>query len=39
MCLTVASEEEGRYGAIHGGIPHDRACPPGGGAHLINDGQ
>jgi hypothetical protein len=35
MCLTIGSKEEGRcgIGVIHGGIPHDRACPPGGVAH------
>jgi hypothetical protein len=35
MCLTIGSKEEGRcgVGVIHGGISHDKACLPGGGAH------
>jgi hypothetical protein len=35
MCLTIDGEEQGRCGVsvIHGGIPHDGACPLGGGAH------
>jgi hypothetical protein len=35
MCLTIGDEEEGRsdVGVVHRGIPHDRACPPSGGAH------
>jgi hypothetical protein len=39
MCLTVSGEEEGRCGVdvVQGGIPHDGACPQGGGSH--NDGQ
>jgi hypothetical protein len=32
MSLTIAGEEEGRCGVIHGCIPHGGACPPGGGA-------
>jgi hypothetical protein len=36
-CRTIGSEEDGRcgcgVGVVHGGIPHDRACPPVGGAH------
>jgi hypothetical protein len=38
-CITAAGEEGGHYGAIHGDIPHGGACPPGGGAHGIGDGQ
>jgi hypothetical protein len=35
MCLTISGEEDGHcgIGVIHRGIPHDGACPPGGGAH------
>jgi hypothetical protein len=35
MCLTIGGKEEGRYsvGVVHRGIPHDGACPLGGGAH------
>jgi hypothetical protein len=35
MCRTIGGEEEGHCGIsiIHVGIPHDRPCPPGGGAH------
>jgi hypothetical protein len=35
MCLTIGSKEEGRcgIGVVHGGISHDKACLPGGGAH------
>jgi hypothetical protein len=36
-CLTVGGEEESHcgcsIGVIHGGIPHDGACPLTGGAH------
>jgi hypothetical protein len=35
--VTTGGEEEGCYGCgvniVHGGIPHDGACPPTGGAH------
>jgi hypothetical protein len=36
-CLTVGGKEEGHndcdIGVVQGGIPHDRACPPTGGAY------
>jgi hypothetical protein len=38
-CLTVAGEEGGCCGAIHGGIPHGEAYPPGGDSHDIVDDQ
>jgi hypothetical protein len=35
--VTIGGEEEGCYDCgvniVHGGIPHDGACPPTGGAH------
>jgi hypothetical protein len=38
--LTVGGDEEDRCGygidVVQGGIPHDGACPPTGGAHDAN---
>jgi hypothetical protein len=39
MCLTVAGEEEGCCGVIHGGIPHGGDCPPGGGQQPVSLAQ
>jgi hypothetical protein len=33
------TDEVGRCCGIHGGIPHDIACPLGGTPHGIDDGQ